>query len=70
MKKIINFDKFSKLNIKISKKNLSPKRGTEKKNIAYGPHAANEAKLCGPRSHIHFNSISGINEIMKPECTV
>ena len=37
---------------------------------AHGPHAASEAKLCGPRSHIHFNSISGTNEIMKPECTV
>ena len=38
--------------------------------VAHGPHAAREAILCGPRSHIHFNSISCINEIMRPESTI
>ena len=32
--------------------------------------AAREGKLCGPWSHIHFNSINGIIEIMKPKSTV
>ena len=38
--------------------------------VAQGPHVACEAKLCGPRSHLHFNSIGRINEIIKPESTV
>ena len=29
-----------------------------------------EATQCGPQSHIHFNSISWVNEIIKPDCTV
>ena len=29
---------------------------------AHGPHAARKAILCGPQSHIHFNSIA---ELMK-----
>ena len=37
---------------------------------AHGPHAARKAILCGPWSHIHFNSISWINEIIKPESMV
>ena len=29
---------------------------------AHGPHAAREAILCGPRSHIHFKSTGSVKK--------